>query len=103
MQLTRLRRSAAIIPVALTLALFLAAGPAMAQPASGKTDSHSSTPDDPALGTPAPPAEEDASAMAPKTAPSRQSSCCIISGTKLSSLNSISGSASTACLGSFAM
>ena len=83
MQLTRLRRSAAIIPVALTLALFLAAGPAMAQPASGKTDSHSSTPDDPALGTPAPPAEGGASAPSPGVVSSETLWFYILDGQKM--------------------
>ena len=65
MYLARLRRHMAIAPVALFVGLLLAAGPALAQPAPGKTDSHSATPDDPSLGTPAPPAE-GASAPAPE-------------------------------------
>ena len=60
MYLATLRRNAMISPLALVVAVLLAASPALAQPASGKSDSHASPVDDPGMSTPAPPVPEAA-------------------------------------------
>ena len=55
MYLATMRRSALISPVALAVAVLLAASPALAQPTTGESDSHASPVDDPGMSTPAPP------------------------------------------------